>query len=379
MIYRHLVTKSFDWGLISKSIFLNDLPYTKLVDKYGKVGREDYAKEVVKSFPDKVCINTDLSPIINLIKDSKVLTDLLIVDSDINSLDSVFSNKDALSILTSDKVDTQLRKTAVEMFSGVNPLTKERDVLKHSKFTSSIPIVVLTGAFPPQLDEENNSYFNPDGCVTVAEFLDSLNAIKFGSNSNRTRKKSLDNVSDSKDFFNEGYQSCLDCYSNPFYNLYTRKELLQPITRIELAYITVICWSEFRKKFGLINEGDYSGISFDWYNTKEILSDFDDGLDYKVSYASVSDYDEVHSIYLGDYLKEGSISELKERIKIGVSCIPYPMFMSLLELYSLGVFYFEDLRLDPLKEVSRGELSYFLIRIANILNVEVHEWLSAKH
>ena len=36
------------------------------------------------------------------------------------------------------------------------------------------------------------------------------------------------------------------------------------------------------------------------------------------------------------------------------------------ELNALGLFYFEDLRLDPIREVSRGELAYFLVRLANV-------------
>ena len=92
------------------------------------------------------------------------------------------------------------------------------------------------------------SYFNPDGTVSVAEFLDGLNAIKFGCISNISRKKTLDRISDENDYFNDGYQDCVRGISSPFFNLYTRKELLEPITRIELAYITVICWNQFLEK-----------------------------------------------------------------------------------------------------------------------------------
>lgn len=367
MLYRHLVTKSFDWGLVSKSMILdNSSVFTKLEKRYGKVDRLDYAEEVIKSFPDKISLNTNLSPVKDLIADNEFVSNTLLEDSEIKSLDKVFASEDASKLLTDSEIEDSLRKVAVEMFSSTNPLTGEKDVYKSSKYSSSIPLVVITGTFPPQQDEENNSYFNPDGCVTVAEFLDSLNAIKFGSNSVINRKKSLDNVSDKKDFFNEGYQSCVNKYSSPFYNLYTREELLDPITRLELAYITVICWSEYSKKFGSVFSGRYNlGVNVNWRDMKSLVSDFEDGKDYKVSEKLVND-NQVLSINIKDYLKDGSISRLKSSIKEGVSPIPYPMFMCLFELNALGLFYFEDLRLDPIREVSRGELAYFLVRLANV-------------
>lgn len=366
MIYRHLATKGYDWGLISKSMILdNSSVFTKLEKRYGSVDRTDYAEEVIKSFPDKISLNTNLSPVRDLIAQNESLSNILLDGSDIRSLNDLFKSEDAWNILSDERIESQLRKVAVDMFPNSNPLTGDKDVFRSERYTSCIPIVTITGTFPPQLDDENNSYFNPNGCVTVAEFLDSLNAIKFGSNSAQNRKKSLDNISDEKDFFNEGYQSCASKYSSPFYNLYTRIELLQPITRIELAYITVICWSEFTKKFDSVFTGRYNlGININWNNTKDILSDFEDGFDYKVSKRLLDD-SQVLSINIKDYLDGDSISDLKSRVKEGVSPIPYPMFMCLLELDALQLFYFENLRLDPMKEVSRGELSYFLVRLAN--------------
>lgn len=367
MIYRHLVTKSFDWGLVSKSLILdNSSVFTKLEKKYGNVDRKDYSEEVIKSFPDKISLGMNLSPIRDLIKDNEDLEKVLLNGTEIKSLSNIFKDKDSWAILSDEEVDNRLREVASEMFSLTNPLTKDKDVFRSERYASSIPIVTLTGTFPPQVDEENNTYFNPDGCVTVAEFLDSLNAIEFGSNSNQNRKKSLDNISDEKDFFNEGYQSCANKYSSPFFNLYTRLELLQPIIRIELAYITVVCWSEFRKKFDSIFTGKYSlGVTLDWNTAGSSLSDFEDGFDYKVSKRLVND-NKVLSINIKDYISDKSMSEFKSKLKEGVVAVPYPMFLSLIELDSLGLFYFKDSRLDPLKEVSRGELSYFLVRLAKV-------------
>lgn len=372
MLYRHLVTKGFDWGLVSKSMILdNSSVFTKLDKRYGKVDRSDYADEVIKSFPDKISLSMNLTPVKTLLANNENLSNILLTNSELNSLNDVFKHSNSENILTDDTTVSQLRKTASEMFDSTNPLTGDKDVFYSDRYADCIPLVILTGTFPPQLDAEENSYFNPNGCVTVAEFLDSLNAIKFGSNSVQNRKKSLDNISDEKDFFNEGYQSCVNGYSSPFYNLYTRTELLSSITRIELAYITVLCWSNFKKKFSGVYDGDHSfGISFNWGNMTEILSDFEDGKSYKISKRYIGDESTALTIQLKDYV-DSSISDLKSNIKLGVSPIPFPMFASVLELYNLKLFYFEGNKLDPIREVSRGELSYFLVRLANLFKGEL--------
>jgi hypothetical protein len=60
------------------------------------------------------------------------------------------------------------------------------------------------------------------------------------------------------------------------------------------------------------------------------------------------------------------MTEYLEDLKNGVSPIPLPMYMSMLELHILDLFKYENNRLDPLKEVSRGELSYFLSKLAKL-------------
>lgn len=262
-------------------------------------------------------------------------------------------------------VEDGLKQLVGKLFSNKNPLTNEKDVYRTSSYASSIALVVLTDTLPPQRDSKGNVYFNPRGTVTVAEFLDSLNAIKFGSNSDITRKKSLDNVSDEKDFFNEGYQSCVTHYSSYFYNLYTRKELFRPITRMELAYITVLCWSEFSKKYNSVHSGRYIlGININWGNTRSLILNFEDGCNYNVSKKLVYN-DKVISTNIKDYLI-GSISDTVQEIRKGVISIPYPMFMCLFELDVLDLYNFKDTGLNPVKEVSREELAYFLVHLAKI-------------
>ena len=77
------------------------------------------------------------------------------------------------------------------------------------------------------------------------------------------------------------------------------------------------------------------------------------------------DYD-VISLNIKDYKSDRAMSEYKEDLLRGISPIPLPMFMSLIELDLLNLFYYESRCLDPLKEVSRGELCYFLNNLAKL-------------
>ena len=242
------------------------------------------------------------------------------------------------------------------------------DVSRNRSYTPYVPVVISSGCMVSQM-QDNKPVFNEEGTVSLADFLDGLNSIYLGANSNLSRRISLDNVSTAEDYFNEGYQACIRGISSPFFNLYKRKELLEPITRLELAYITVLCWDQFLSKFNNLYGGKYYlGISFDWEAPSRILSLFRDGYDYKVSQAIVNAEYDAASLNIKDYKPtELSMTEYKIGLKDGQYAIPMPMFMSLLELSELGVFNFPLDRLDPLKEVSRGEFCYFIYQLARIM------------
>ena len=262
-------------------------------------------------------------------------------------------------LLNSDEYDDFLNSAVASLFT---------DEKLYGKFYSKyIPFTVLSGVIPSQVSADNKSYFNPEGTVSVAEFLDMLNAINNGSNANKVRAKSLDSVSYESDYFNEGYNMCLNGVSSPFYKLYSREELEKPITRIELAYLTVICWSEFTR-YGHIYGGKYPfGVNIDWTCPSVYLDKFQDGYDYKVYKRRLRGTDVV-SIDLHDYLSKApatlTMSEFKNSIKSGATAIPLIMIMSLLELDALDLFYFEGGKLNPLAEVSRGEVCYFTMKLA---------------
>lgn len=377
----HLVTKGFDGDMtVRRSITYNGTPLTVGVTHTLSNDVKEETVEFNKSLPDEVNAVKSLndgkqelidSPIGNIINSNgNILPLSSIYDYRITPNDPLSA---ALPVgadfdtLAEDKNTKEfLRDVAEQLFPHINPNTQASDISRDAYYTPYIPLVALTGCIPPQI-KDGDAYFNPLGVVTVAEFLDALNSIKYGCNANNHRKKTLDNISVDTDYFNEGYQSCIRGISSPFFNLYTREELMKPITRLELAYITVICWSQFIDKFNNLYGGSfYLGINFDWELPSDILSGYKDGFDYKVSKISIDEEYDIVSLDVKDYKSDRTMEEYKEDMQSGVSAIPMPMFMSMLELGILDLFNYEDNNLNPLKEVSRGELCYFLTKLAKL-------------
>ena len=384
MDVRHLATKSFDEVEVKKSIVYQGVPVVinlrgSLVFKDEEDNTNVYEDIFNEKLPDNINAIGSLIDGKELLMKSPI-GEIITKNGEVLPLSSIFGYKvsdgDAManvipigtefdSIFNTVDVQKFLRNVAIRLFPNINPSTGNRDIDFNKYYAPYIPLIALTACVPPQ-NKDANAFFNPEGTITVAEFLDSINSIKYGCNSNRRRKKTIDNISSETDYFNEGYQSCVRGISSPFFNLYIRPELLKPITRLELAYITVICWEPFINKFNNLYGGDfYLGISFDWEMPCDILNDFKDGFNYKVSKLSVNkDYD-IISLNVKDYKSDRTMSEFFEDIKTGAAPIPLPMFMSMLELHILGLFNYEG-ELNPLKEVSRGELSYFLTKLASL-------------
>lgn len=377
----HLVTKGFDGDMtVRRSITYNGTPLTVGVTHTLSNDVKEETVEFNKSLPDEVNAVKSLNDGKQELIDSPIGS-IINSNGNILSLSSIYDYRvtlnDPLSAalpvgtdfdtLAEDKTTKEfLRDVAEQLFPHINPNTQASDISRDAYYTPYIPLVALTGCIPPQI-KDGDAYFNPLGVVTVAEFLDALNSIKYGCNANNHRKKTLDNISVDTDYFNEGYQSCIRGISSPFFNLYTREELMKPITRLELAYITVICWSQFIDKFNNLYGGSfYLGINFDWELPSDILSGYKDGFDYKVSKISIDEEYDIVSLDVKDYKSDRTMEEYKEDMQSGVSAIPMPMFMSMLELGILDLFNYEDNNLNPLKEVSRGELCYFLTKLAKL-------------
>ena len=275
------------------------------------------------------------------------------------------SELDLEGIIDSPACTQYLINLAKDMFPLNNPRTHKPDIDEKAYYAKYVPLVILTNTMPPQISN-GKSYFNANGTVSVAEFIDGINAIKYGMNSNITREKTIDNVSTEDDYFNMGYNNCLRGFSSPLYNLYTRRELLEPITRGEAAYITTLCWSSFIEKYGTLFGGRfYMGINFDWEHPIDYVNKFEDGRAYKVSKIRNTDFDTVE-IDIKSYKGDVCMGEYKENLIRGIRAIPLPLYMCTIETYILGLLPPDTARLDPLKQVSRGELCYFLMKLAKL-------------
>lgn len=379
MRYKHIATKTFASGVyVKRSVVLEDSPvvlsgssirldtveYSQKEHGSIKVGRiHDVGIEGLTESPfGSVVLNAEKEVIpLGRIYDYKV--------SRQDEISEFVPEGISFEQLASDPTTKEfLSDLASNMFSRVNPNTGKVDVDRNAFYSADIPLVVLSGAIPVQ-DNGEDDFFNPDGVVTVAEFLDSLNAYKYGSNANNNRKRTIDNISNEEDYFNEGYNACVEGVSSPFFNLYTREELMNPITRLELAYITVICWTQFLEKYNNLYGGAfYLGVNFDWLTPHEVLSRYVDGFSYRISKASIGNG--IVSLDVKHYMKGKSVTEFKAAIKAGTSAIPLPMFMSMCELGVLDLFHYEDMRLDPMREVTRGEWCYFVSNLARLFPIK---------
>ncbi len=261
----------------------------------------------------------------------------------------------------------RLTEIALEMYPATNPNTGVADVPANYTYAKYIPLVISTGAMTSQ-KLGDTEYFNPEGTVSIAEFLDGLNAINYGCNANNKRKKTLDNISNVSDYFNEGYQAVCRGFSSPMFNLYLRSELVKPITRVELAYLTVICWERFIQHFTCRYGGVYYlGVNFDWENPYEYTSRYSDLANVNISQIILDAENDVTSLNIQDYKgKDRNMTEYKKALEEGVSPLPMPLAMSMIELGVLGLFPFTHGELCPMKEVSRGEFACFLTRLAEI-------------
>lgn len=257
-------------------------------------------------------------------------------------------------------------KVAKEMFPDINPRTNRPDVDGSEFYIDSIPYSVIKGIVTPQSDENGLEVFNGEGTITIAEILDGLNHImtseKEGSSeeaSSDYHKKSLDNISDVSDYFNEGYNRVCRSHGSVFYNLYERGELFRPVTRLEFAYILVVCSGILG---GIFSTKYPMGVSFNWLRPGVYASQFTDWHKYNVSLIS-RDGSLCHNVK--DYKGNRSMTDMLMDIKSGKSAIPLPMFMSMVELGTQGLFFYSDYALEPLKQVSRGEASFCLTQIVS--------------
>lgn len=383
---RLLVSKTFESGVVTQALIYKGTPLSRgIIFKYGSSSDESLPTIFLRNVPKQISLNCDISVARSFFEGNDVLSALVLSEGDcgFRNLSEQCHGGDLVKLIAGDSsLKKELSDLSVAMFHRVNPKTGVEDVKFTDSFAPFIPFVVVSGALPPQLDFSSSIYFNPNGSVDVARALDSLNAIKEGYASNKNRKQSIDYISDESDFFNEGYNKCLSTVASPFFRLFSRAELLTPITLAELCYIIVVCFRPFKSVFGSVNawsigRGNEMGITLDWEHPKRTIKKyremFSDLSDYVVTRCSVDTYtsnDEVKSVLdinIKSYLNARTITDFRKDLLSGKSALPLPYLMSILELVNIGILEIDGKELAPLKEVSRGEFASLLVHLASEL------------
>lgn len=317
-------------------------------------------------------INIDKSGVIPLAMQMDYKVGKSFNNQKLNDKASVKSKEgtDFWGLINDSQVRSRLDAEAESLFPHINPNTRNKDVQSGTYYSYMIPIVTATGVIPPQQDEKGKYYFNPNGVVSRADFIDMLNAIKYGSNQHSKRKTSIDRVVRQEDFFSAGYDALVRGYSSPLYKLYTKRELMSPITRAELAYITVVCWKDFTKGTPLRGGRIPVGVHVDWEQPKIYMRKFSDASKLRIARKRSDKIEldkDVQSMLLTDikpYKGNRSMTEFIKQIRSGNALLPLPMFMALVELDYMGIYYFTNKELAPVREVSRGEITYFIMNLA---------------
>lgn len=317
-------------------------------------------------------INVDKSGVIPLAMQMDYRVGKSFVNQKLNDKASVKTKEGTgfWDLINDVQVRNRLDAEAESLFPHINPNTRNKDVQSGTYYSYMIPIVTATGVVPPQQDEKGRYYFNPNGVVSRADFIDMLNAIKYGSNQHSKYKTSLDRVVRQEDFFSAGYDALVRGYSSPLYKLYTKRELMSPITRAELAYITVVCWKEFTKDIPLRGGRIPVGVHVDWEQPKIYMRKFSDASKLRIARKRSDKIEldkDVQSMLLTDikpYRGNRSMTEFIKQIRSGNALLPLPMFMALVELDYMGMFYFANKEIAPVREVSRGEITFFIMNLA---------------
>ena len=367
VVNRVLVSKNIKSGVVTESRLSNGIPvHTVVTNRYKDRVDTDLSLSCMESLPESVQsgIEWDESTLDVLSEISGLGLD---TREEKPTLSSVYSNPSIRDNVLDSK--DLLAEAGALMFPKINPKTHIKDVDESAFYAPYVTQVILTSALPPQVAGDGSGvYFNPDGTISVAEFLDCLNSINNGFNSKDGRHISIDNVSSEEDYFNEGYNACISGVSSPFYHLYTRDELLKPILRSEVAFILLFCWTPFAKHFGSIWGGDTQiGLNISWLQPNKELSRYVDGDSYKIYEKVTADEYQALVTNLREYLGDMSMSSFKGAMLSGNKPIPLAMIMSVVELDKLGILHCEGNELAPLREVSRGEIAYLLCNLAEML------------
>lgn len=275
-------------------------------------------------------------------------------------------------IINQPEVKAELCNEAKRMFPGTNPMTGVADIDKSKYYTSFVPLVINSGAMVAQQDLAGNKYFNPDGTVNLADLFAGLQGVRDDVIRSNT---SIDGVAFEGEYFTEGYNSIVDCRSSLLYGLYSRRDLSKPITRAELAYITVVGWKPFRGNRKLFGGKFNVGYRVNWETPAKYVGKFKDAKTIRASKKISGNTDlenggEIMDVNLKSWKGDMPIREYLNGVLNGKYALPLPMLMSMIELDALDLFYYEGSELAPMRQVSRGEFCYFITKLSKVFSTE---------
>lgn len=271
--------------------------------------------------------------------------------------------------------DETLLDIAVELVGG--DLTEYDSDTNCEGMVASMVLPILADALSMQISPAGEFCFNPNGTITRAEFIYMLDRCTNIIESKEC-KPSLDRVCNGTEYFSRGYSKLVDTYSSHLFGLYNRGELIKPIKRAEVAYIIVLCWSYYieniRDRCYDIGESTKQGYIAEWcnpYTYSPLYSDID-GVVFSSEYystvciSSEEDTTQVLSTKLQDYKHGKSMECFLDGVRDGEIEFPVPLFMPLVELDMLELLPKCGCELEPLRDISRGELCDLIMRILNL-------------
>ncbi len=314
-------------------------------------------------------LNTELEPIL-FDENDKFNTVIGLFESASNNLGLMKSlnrqNTDLISVLNTKKISTELKEVTQAVFPRRNIETGLKDAPVNAYYSIYIPLALYCRLLVPQLDKQEHLYFNATGIVTVGDFFDCINALFEGYSATEGRQTSLDNVSFDTDYFNKGYNRVVSSYASAIYNLYARVDFIRPITRVEVAYILVFGMNLLDTEYNTyINSDKGVGYTFNWLTEcQDMLRGFEDCKDMTPCILN-----DIHKnpFDIRNYLFNETFSDYLEECKKGDRFVALPLLTGLLELCQNNVMYALN-ELNPLTDLSRGELVYIMFNLADMLS-----------
>lgn len=285
-----------------------------------------------------------------------------------------------LDIVSNPRIQGQLNEAVKRSFPYTNPSTGKPDFTGNEWYAKYVGVGVASGMIGGRV-HNNKLYFDGTAEVTRAEYIKMLNFCVTGVHDEiggEFDKASIDGVASKSDWYRLAYNQFVTSPVSTLYKLYTKEELSKPITRAEMAYITV-SWTHWRSIEAGFTSKFKTGHYADWNNPdlyKNIFSDMNYQLDKSYITSVVEDESGVAgqdtriSTRLRDYLKGRTMSKVISDAVSRKKPLPLPLYMSIFELNKSGVLKgFGNKQVGALKTLTRAEALTIVFNISKTLGV----------